>query len=124
LRLVGEWGRARALEIDGALSPSAWLAHLAAITDPAASKLVNATEPQRQALIVRDRRCGFPSCNRRSQWCDVHHITGWVKDLGETNIDNLVLLCRRHHTLLHNGQWTITRADSGGFEFTHPARGP
>jgi hypothetical protein len=82
------------------------------------------TKAQRRALIVRDRHCRFPSCNRRTQWCDVHHIAGWVESLGKTNIDNLVLLCRRHHTLVHNSKWTITRTAAGEFEFTHPARGP
>jgi hypothetical protein len=83
-----------------------------------------ATPAQRRALAVRDRHCRFPSCGRKPQWCDAHHIAGWVESLGETNIDNLILLCRRHHTLLHNSRWTIERVASGEFEFTHPARGP
>ncbi len=83
-----------------------------------------ATSSQRRALRVRDRHCRFPSCSRRPQWCDAHHILGWVESLGETNIDNLILLCRRHHTLVHNSKWTITRTSGGEFEFTHPARGP
>jgi len=83
-----------------------------------------ATKSQRCALIVRDRHCRFPSCHRRTQWCDAHHIAGWVESLGETNIDNLILLCRRHHTLMHNTRWTITRTADGEFEFIHPARGP
>ncbi len=83
-----------------------------------------ATPAQRRALAVRDRHCRFPSCGRKPQWCDAHHIAGWVESLGETNIDNLILLCRRHHTLLHNSRWTITRTADGEFEFTHPARGP
>ncbi len=82
------------------------------------------TSAQRRALIVRDQHCRFPSCNRRTQWCDAHHIAGWVESLGETNIDNLILLCRRHHTLVHNSRWMITRTADGEFEFTHPARGP
>ena len=83
-----------------------------------------ATAAQRRALAVRDRHCRFPSCRRPARWCDAHHIAGWVESLGETDIDNLVLLCRRHHTLIHNSHWTITRTADGNFEFTHPARGP
>lgn len=83
-----------------------------------------ATPAQRRALAVRDRHCRFPSCNRRTQWCDAHHIAGWVESLGETDIENLILLCRRHHTLVHNSRWTITRTADGEFKFTHPARGP
>jgi hypothetical protein len=83
-----------------------------------------ATPKQRRALAIRDRHCRFPGCRRQPQWCDAHHIEGWVATLGETNIDNLILLCRRHHTLVHNSRWTITRVGDGDFEFAHPARGP
>ena len=83
-----------------------------------------ATPAQRRVLAVRDRHCRFPSCGRKPQWCDAHHIAGWVESLGRTDIDNLILLCRRHHTLLHNSRWSITRTAAGEFEFTHPARGP
>jgi hypothetical protein len=83
-----------------------------------------ATKSQRKALLVRDRHCQAPGCRRSAKWCDAHHIEGWVDDLGETNIDNLVLLCRRHHTLLHNGRWTIRRTEHGGFEFSRCARAP
>lgn len=82
------------------------------------------TKSQRRALIVRDRHCRFPSCRRPTQWCDAHHVVGWIESLGETNIDNLILLCRRHHTLVHNSKWTIAGTSDGGFEFTRPARGP
>jgi hypothetical protein len=83
-----------------------------------------ATTAQRRAVTVRDRHCRFPSCHRKPQWCDIHHIAGWVESLGETNIDNLIMLCRRHHTLIHNTKWTITRTSDGDSEFNHPARAP
>lgn len=82
------------------------------------------TRAQRRAVVVRDRHCRFPGCGRKPQWCDIHHVDGWVESLGQTNIDNLILLCRRHHTLLHNSRWTITRTADGEFQFNHPARGP
>lgn len=83
-----------------------------------------ATPTQRRAVIVRDRHCRFPSCSRRPQWCDIHHVAGWVESLGDTDIDNLILLCRRHHTLVHNTKWTIIPTPDGEFEFNHPARAP
>jgi hypothetical protein len=82
------------------------------------------TRAQRRAVNLRDRHCKFPSCRRKPQWCDIHHINGWTPDLGETNIDNLILLCRRHHTLIHNSRWTIKHTTDGNHEFLHPARGP
>lgn len=59
-------------------------------------------EPMRRAIIARDRHCRFPGCHRPARWCDAHHIVHWVHD-GQTKVDNLILLCRHHHTLVHAG---------------------
>ncbi len=56
----------------------------------------------RRALSVRDRGCAFPTCDRPVSWCDAHHVRHWV-DGGQTEISNLVLLCRRHHRMTHTG---------------------
>jgi hypothetical protein len=55
---------------------------------------------QRRALIERDRHCAYPDCDRGPEWCDAHHIVPW-EDLGPTDLDNLALLCRYHHTRMH-----------------------
>lgn len=54
----------------------------------------------RRAVIARDRHCVAKGCSRSAKWCDVHHIVSWA-DCGETVLDNLCLLCRYHHTLVH-----------------------
>lgn len=54
----------------------------------------------RRAVIVRDRHCRFPGCDRPHTWCDAHHVVHWA-DGGPTALPNLVLLCRRHHRMLH-----------------------
>lgn len=56
----------------------------------------------RRAVIVRDRHCTWKGCDRKPRWCDVHHKKHWA-DGGETGLENLTLLCRFHHTLMHRG---------------------
>jgi Domain of unknown function (DUF222)/HNH endonuclease len=62
----------------------------------------------RRALTSRDRGCRFPGCtNHRT--VDAHHIEHWAQG-GATSVDNLVLLCRFHHRLLHEGGYDVARA--------------
>lgn len=65
-----------------------------------------ASAGQTAALLLRDGGCAFPSCDQPPEWCQRHHIIPWA-DGGETNLDNLVLLCPYHHARhLHQG-WRI-----------------
>jgi hypothetical protein len=66
----------------------------------------------RKAVIARDRHCQHPGCRVAAKWCDVHHLVHWM-DGGATDLDNLVLLCRRHHVDHHEGAWHISRAEDG-----------
>jgi hypothetical protein len=65
------------------------------------------TPALRRALKRRDVGCRFPGCTN-TRFVDAHHIEHWA-DGGETRIDNLVLLCRHHHRLLHEGGFTVAR---------------
>ena len=72
------------------------------------------------ALVARDHHCRWPGCDRPASWCDSHHVI-WVEDQGPTAIDNLVLLCRRHHRKLHrHPDWTAKLLPDGTLEITHP----
>ncbi len=59
-----------------------------------------------KALTLRDRHCRFPGCRRMPLACDAHHLQHWA-DGGPTSLDNLVLLCRGHHTLIHASPWYV-----------------
>ena len=70
----------------------------------------------RTALIARDGGCRFPGCHAPVAWCDAHHIRARIHR-GPTVIDNLVLLCRRCHRLVHRRRWTISLRGDGVMEF-------
>ncbi|MET8549482.1 HNH endonuclease signature motif containing protein [Micromonospora zamorensis] len=78
------------------------------------------TGPLRRALVLRDRGCAFPGCDRPPRWCDGHHIRHWA-DGGETSLDNAVLLCGHHHRHLHHGDWAVRLGGDGHPEFIPPA---
>ena len=71
----------------------------------------------RRALVARDRQCQFPGCHNRR--CDAHHLRHWA-DGGATALDNLVLLCRRHHRAVHEEGFGVTLAAAGGVRFVRP----
>jgi 5-methylcytosine-specific restriction endonuclease McrA len=72
----------------------------------------------RRALQRRDQGCRFPGCTC-SRFVDAHHVRHWA-DGGETRMDNLVLLCRRHHRLVHEGGFGVTTHPDGEIGFTYP----
>ena len=70
----------------------------------------------RRALDQRDGGCRFPGCGAR--FADAHHAHHWA-DGGATRLDNLVLLCRRHHTALHEGGFRMEMSE-GAPRFRRP----
>jgi hypothetical protein len=86
--------------------------------------------PARKALHVRDGGCTWPGCERPASWTSGHHLVHWVHG-GTNEPPNLTLLCRRHHWMVHEGDWQIVRGDDGRMltipptvTFGPPARGP
>ncbi len=74
----------------------------------------------RRALILRDKGCAFPGCERPPKWCHAHHKDHWI-DGGETSLENSVLVCGFHHRLIHQDEWQIAFASDGHPEFIPPA---
>ena len=72
----------------------------------------------RRALQRRDGGCRFPGCSC-SRFVDAHHIVHWA-DGGETAMDNLVLLCRRHHRLVHEGGFGVHVGAGKEIWFSYP----
>ena len=60
----------------------------------------------RRALAVRDGGCAAPGCDVDASRCEAHHIVYWEHH-GETSISNMILLCSKHHHMVHEGGWRI-----------------
>ena len=63
-----------------------------------------------RAIKERDQHCQWPGCTKTHN-LHIHHIIHWANG-GETSISNGVSICGFHHTLLHEGGYTIEHASS------------
>ncbi|GAA1985649.1 hypothetical protein [Catenulispora subtropica] len=63
-----------------------------------------ASRAQYEALGIRDGGCTAPGCDRPPHECDAHHDVPWASG-GHTDVDQMRLLCRRHHRELHDELW-------------------
>lgn len=59
-----------------------------------------ATDAQFRALVVRDGGCRWPGCRIPANWCDIDHLVPWEAG-GRSDLDNLVMWCRHHHSQKH-----------------------
>ncbi len=60
----------------------------------------------RRAVVARDIGCVHPGCTAPAAWCQTHHVKHWVNG-GDTSLQNLVLLCHKHHWIVHHDRWRI-----------------
>ena len=72
-----------------------------------------------RAVRARDHnRCVFPGCEHR-RFLHCHHVEHWAQG-GDTNLDNLLLLCTKHHTLVHEGGFRIDKDFLDRWAFFRP----
>jgi hypothetical protein len=71
----------------------------------------------RRALQHRDRGCRFPGCGLRIG--EGHHVRHWVQG-GPTTLENLALLCRRHHRAVHQEGYRLERLVEGALRLRRP----
>ena len=72
----------------------------------------------KRALWARDGGCRFPGCGRK-RFVDAHHVEHWSSG-GETSLANLMLLCSKHHTLVHEGGFRIEKDYRDRWFFRRP----
>ena len=109
-----------------------WLATnrftLQPVLDLARADAVDQHDPpawMRELVILRDRTCIHPNCNKDSRDCDLDHIEAFVEmddggPPGQTRPDNLAPLCRRHHRAKTHHGWTYHRNPDGTYTWTTP----
>ena len=72
-----------------------------------------------RAVRARDHdRCTFPGCNNQ-RFLQCHHVEHWSNG-GETSLENLMLLCTLHHTLVHEGGFRIEKDFRDEWFFVKP----
>ncbi|GAA3771424.1 hypothetical protein GCM10022240_24450 [Microbacterium kribbense] len=77
------------------------------------------TKKQKLFLQVRDQQCRFPGCRRVAQQCEIDHTVARIED-GPTCLCNLEHLCKRHHTLKHETDWSVEQLPGGVLRWTAP----
>ena len=92
-----------------------------AVIDAGRSRRV-ASPAQVAALRARDRGCVWPRCERTARLTAAHHVDHWAQlgVWGRTDVSNMVLLCHRHHMLVHEGGWQLVRTEDGRWVVVRP----
>lgn len=75
-------------------------------------KIRTASTSMKRQLALENDTCSIQGCSIPASWCDAHHIQHWA-DGGETKIENLALLCKRHHKMIHNDKIFEQKASLG-----------
>lgn len=99
------WGRTR----DGEVLPPGSVRGLSGLAAAGHDRGRDARQPSRalrELLGTLDgERCRYPGCTRRRR-LHAHHVREWSAG-GRTDLANLVLLCGRHHTLVHRDETAL-----------------
>jgi hypothetical protein len=66
-----------------------------------------ANRAQRRALRALYATCAIPGCSVRYDRCKLHHIVWW-RNGGRTDLANLLPVCPRHHTKIHDEGWEVS----------------
>src|SRR4029079_2336567 len=75
--------------------------------------------PLWNALVLRDRHCRFPGCDRPAHWAEGHHVRRWPHG-GITALDTLIVTCTRPHHLCHLPGWQVKLLPDATVEVTPP----
>ncbi|MDO7867630.1 HNH endonuclease signature motif containing protein [Nocardioides jiangxiensis] len=71
------------------------------------------SKAQRRAMAVRQSTCGFEGCDVPGEWCEAHHLDPWSSG-GPTDLARGILICPRHHHVVHDDRYAVTALPGGG----------
>ena len=97
--------------------------HVVAVWPPADLDLGRrqrlASAAQRRVLRALYPRCAIPGCEVRFSRLRMHHVWWWEHG-GPTDLDNLLPICSRHHTAVHERGWQLKLLPERTLEITFP----
>jgi Domain of unknown function (DUF222) len=69
---------------------------------------------------TRDKTCRFPGCRQPAGRCDLDHSIPYPE--GPTSASNMNCLCRHHHRLKHERNWSMDQDPDGTITWISPTR--
>lgn len=78
-----------------------------------------ANRAQRRALRGLYSTCAIPGCDTHFDRCKLHHVTWW-RHGGTTDLDNLLPICVRHHSRVHDAGWVVALGRQRELTITFP----
>jgi Domain of unknown function (DUF222) len=78
-----------------------------------------ANPDQRRILRAMYRGCAIPGCSVAWEHVVIHHLEHY-RDLGSTDIANLLPLCSKHHHCAHERRWQLSLDQSRNLTITKP----
>ncbi len=66
-----------------------------------------------------NQRCTWMLCRRPAINCDLDHTKPYSEG-GETSVENVAPLCRRHHRVKTEGDWKVEQTSPGHLRYTDP----
>ena len=75
-----------------------------------------ATEAQRIAKTIEAGGCEIEGCDAPPGMTHLHHEERWA-DGGETNLDEMIMICPPHHSRAHDQRYNMTKLPTGKYSF-------
>ncbi|MQM28079.1 HNH endonuclease signature motif containing protein [Glycomyces albidus] len=110
--------RARLLACEAGIIPSVFDYDTGEAVELGRSARLPNASLRRKLELEQPEGCAWHGCGRPVAWTEAHHIRHWA-DGGDTNADNLILLCRFHHGRIHTTGWVVEKTGPGQALITH-----